>query len=100
MASTNASEPTSTRAALEELRALLGKNIQGNVRLFNRIATLAQQASKELSADPGSRNLPKGNELLSRWLELNLSYWSLLLLSRTNTRVLSRPRSGPAIWFH
>src|SRR6266403_1359593 len=78
MASTNASEPTSTRAALEELRALLGKNIQGNVRLFNRIATLAQQASKELSADPGSRNLPKGNELLSRWLELNLSYCSLL----------------------
>lgn len=78
MASTNASESTSTRVALEELRALLGKNIQGNVRLFNRITALAQQASKELSADPGSRNLPKSDELLSRWLELNLSYYSLL----------------------
>jgi hypothetical protein len=78
MPSTAASESRSTKSVVEELKTLLEKNIEGNVRLFGRLRDLAREATEQLGGKPGKRGLPSGSELFGRWLDLNLAYYSLL----------------------
>ena len=78
MSSADASRHTDPQAVIEELRVLVAKSVQGNVKLFHRLSNLVKEATQGMGAGAPSRELPKGNELLARWLNLNFACYSLL----------------------
>jgi len=68
---------TDPQSVIEDLRVLMAKNIQGNMRLVNRFGGLIKEATDQIG-DVSEGGLPKGNELLGRLLDLNLAFVTLL----------------------
>ncbi len=78
MSTSGAAARVNPQALIEELRILLAKNVQGNMKLLNRLSSLVKEASKEISASSDNRRLPQGDQLIARLLDLNFAYYSLL----------------------
>jgi len=67
-------EPRSPQAFVEELRALVARNIAGNVELAARLNTLVKQ-TVDISASQPS---PEPSDLLRRWLDFNLASYAVM----------------------
>lgn len=76
--SSTASRQTDPQSVIEDLRVLLAKNVQDNVRLVKRFGGLVHEATEQIGTSTEGGGMPKGNELLTRWLDLNFAFYSLL----------------------
>jgi len=76
--SSTAYQKTDPQSVIEDLRVLLAKNVQDNMRLAKRFGGLVKEATEQFGATSEGGGLPKGSELLTRWLDLNFAFYSLL----------------------
>lgn len=76
--SSTTSQQTDPQSVIDDLRVLLARNVQDNLRLAQRFGGLIKDATEQFGVTAKVGGLPRSNDLLARWLDLNFAFYSSL----------------------